>query len=71
MKDGVVLLNAARGGVINEEALLDALESGKAGAGLDVFVTSRHQQEGSDEWQIECYTAHRCSDARSARSYWY
>ena len=39
MKEGVVLLNAARGGVINEEALLDALESGKvAGAGLDVFV---------------------------------
>ncbi len=39
MKDGVVLLNAARGGVINEEALLDALESGKvASAGLDVFV---------------------------------
>lgn len=39
MKDSVVLLNAARGGVINEEALLDALESGKvAGAGLDVFV---------------------------------
>ena len=39
MKDGVFLLNAARGGVINEEALLDALESGKvAGAGLDVFI---------------------------------
>lgn len=38
MKDGVFLLNAARGGVINEEALMDALESGKvAGAGLDVF----------------------------------
>ena len=38
MKDGVFLLNAARGGVINEEALLDALESGKvAGVGLDVF----------------------------------
>lgn len=38
MKDGVMLLNAARGGVINEEALLEAIENGKvASAGLDVF----------------------------------
>ena len=38
MKDGVVILNAARGGTIDEKALLDALESGKVGAaGLDVF----------------------------------
>lgn len=38
MKDGVIIANAARGGVIDEDALLTALESGKvAAAGLDVF----------------------------------
>ena len=38
MKDNVGLVNAARGGVINEIDLLDALESGKIRyAGLDVF----------------------------------
>lgn len=38
MKDGVIVINASRGGVINEDALLVALNSGKvAAAGLDVF----------------------------------
>ena len=38
MKDGVILANAARGGVINEVALVKAIESGKvASAALDVF----------------------------------
>ncbi|RLD29374.1 MAG: 3-phosphoglycerate dehydrogenase [Bacteroidetes bacterium] len=38
MKDGVGLINAARGGVIDEAALINALESGKiAFAGLDTF----------------------------------
>ncbi len=38
MKDGVVIVNAARGGVVDEEAMLKALESGKVrAAAIDVY----------------------------------
>lgn len=40
MKDGVRIVNCARGGLINEDALINAIKSGKvAGAALDVFET--------------------------------
>ncbi len=39
MKDGVMIVNCARGGTVDEDALLSALNSGKVrAAGLDVFV---------------------------------
>ena len=38
MKDGIFIVNTARGGVLNEVSLLEFIESGKiAGAALDVF----------------------------------
>ena len=38
MKDGVLLVNCSRGGTVDEDAMLEALNSGKvAAAGIDVF----------------------------------
>lgn len=40
MKEGVMVINCARGGIVDEDALNEAMEAGKvAGAALDVFST--------------------------------
>ncbi len=52
MKDGVRLINSARGGIIDEKALYNALKSGKvAAAALDVF--EKEPPEGSPLLELD------------------
>jgi glyoxylate reductase len=38
LQDGATLINTARGAIVDEEALVDELVSGRISAGLDVFA---------------------------------
>lgn len=53
MKDGVVIINTARGSIINTPAFIDALESGKVGAAaLDVIENELGIYYGDYKYQV-------------------
>ncbi|MHB1043743.1 MAG: phosphoglycerate dehydrogenase [Eubacteriales bacterium] len=59
MKDGVRIVNCARGGVIDEEALYEAMKSGKvAGAALDVFEKEPNTESPLYEFENFIPTPH-------------
>jgi glyoxylate reductase len=45
LRDGATLVNTARGALVDEDALVDELVSGRISAGLDVFVHEPHVPE--------------------------
>lgn len=69
MKDGVRLVNCARGGVVDEAALLDALNSGKcAGAGIDVFAEEPTKNQALLDHPAVSATPHIGAQTRQAQA---
>ncbi len=69
MKDGVMLINCARGGIVDEEALYDAMKSGKvAGAALDVFETEPPEASPLFEFDNFICTPHLGASTREAQT---
>jgi len=69
MKDGVMIINCARGGIIDEADLYEALKSGKvAGAALDVFETEPPGQSPLFELDSVIGTPHLGASTREAQT---
>ncbi len=69
-RDGVFVVNCARGGIVDEEALLRALESGKvAGAAIDVYETGEPPSNWDliDHDRVVC-TPHLGASTREAQA---
>jgi glyoxylate reductase len=68
MRDGASLLNTARGAVVDEDALVDELESGRISAGLDVFVHEPHVPDRLCELPNVVLTPHIASATYETRA---
>lgn len=67
-RNGVVLINTARGSLVDETALIEALQTGKvAGAGLDVTNTEPYSGPLCEFSQV-IITPHVASNTRESRS---
>ena len=69
MKDGAIFINTARGGLVDQEALLAALDSGKLlGAGLDVTdpepLPPAHPLLGRDDVVVTPHVASATAEAK-------
>ena len=69
MKDGVMILNCARGGIVDESDLYEAIVSGKvAGAALDVFATEPPGEHRLFELDQVICTPHLGASTREAQT---
>jgi glyoxylate reductase len=68
LKDGATLVNTARGGVVDEEALVSELVSGRITAGLDVFAHEPHVPPELLGLPNVVLTPHIASDTIETRS---
>src|SRR6266436_1465404 len=68
LRDGATLVNTARGGLVDEEALVQELVSGRISAGLDVFAHEPHVPHELFDLQNVVLTPHIASDTIETRA---
>ncbi len=69
MKDGAILINASRGGTVDEDALYDALKSGKLyGAALDVYENEPLKESKLFEMDNIVLTPHIGAQAKEGQT---